>query len=135
MRAVVRAGMRCVCRMIFLHGFVHADLHPGNMRFLPPGRVVLFDLGLVGRSTTTSASRTARMLFAFATGDGATVARIFYDSSPHAATPDYARYEREIAEFVERACARAASATSSSRSRSAASSTSCAGTASRRAAT
>ena len=93
-RAVVRAGMRCVCRMIFLHGFVHADLHPGNMRFLPPGRVALFDLGLVGRLDDDERLRTARMLFAFATGDGATVARILHDGSPRAAPPDYARYER-----------------------------------------
>ena len=99
-RAVVRAGMRCVCRMIFLHGFVHADLHPGNMRFLPPGRVALFDLGLVGRLDDEERVRTARMLFAFATGDGATVARILYDGSPNAAPPDYQRYAAEVAEYV-----------------------------------
>jgi ubiquinone biosynthesis protein len=99
-RAVVRAGMRCVCRMIFLHGFVHADLHPGNMRFLPPGRVALFDLGLVGRLDPDERLRTAEMLFAFATGDGATVARILYEGSPRAATPDYARYEAEVAAYV-----------------------------------
>jgi ubiquinone biosynthesis protein len=99
-RAVVRAGMRCVCRMIFLHGFVHADLHPGNMRFLPPGRVALFDLGLVGRLDDEERMRTARMLFAFATGDGATVARILHDGSPQAAPPDYARYAAEVTEYV-----------------------------------
>lgn len=98
--AVVKAGMRCVCRMIFLHGFVHADLHPGNMRFLPPGRIALFDLGLVGRIDDVDRVNTARMLFAFATGDGATVARIFHESSPHALTPDYAAYEAEMKEFV-----------------------------------
>lgn len=98
--AVVKAGMRCVCRMIFLHGFVHADLHPGNMRFLPPGRVALFDLGLVGRIDDADRISTARMLFAFATGDGATVARIFHDSSPNARAPDYAAYEAEMKDFV-----------------------------------
>jgi ubiquinone biosynthesis protein len=100
-RGVVEAGMRCVCRMIFLHGFVHADLHPGNMRFLAPATVVLLDLGLVGRLEEEDRLRTARMLFAFATGDGRTVARIFHDSSPHAAPPDYAAYEAELAGFVE----------------------------------
>jgi len=99
-RAVVQAGMRCVCRMIFLHGFVHADLHPGNMRFLPPGRIALFDLGLVGRIDDADRVTTARMLFAFATGDGATVARIFHDSSPLARPPHYAAYEGEMVEFV-----------------------------------
>jgi ubiquinone biosynthesis protein len=99
-KAVARTGMRCVCRMIFLHGFVHADLHPGNMRFLPPQSVALFDLGLVGRIDDADRVNTARMLFAFATGDGVTVARIFHDSSPRARTPSYEAYEREMAEFV-----------------------------------
>ena len=97
---VVRAGMRCVCRMIFLHGFVHADLHPGNMRFQPPGRIALFDLGLVGRLDEEQRLVTAEMLYAFSTGDGRTVARILYEGSPHAATPDYAAYEAEMAAFV-----------------------------------
>ena len=99
-RGVVESGMRCVCRMIFLHGFVHADLHPGNMRFVAPSTVVLLDLGLVGRLEDEDRLRTARMLFAFATGDGRTVARIFHDSSPHAAPPSYSAYEDELAEFV-----------------------------------
>jgi ubiquinone biosynthesis protein len=99
---VVMTGMRCVCRMIFSHGFVHADLHPGNMRFEPDGRIVLFDLGLVGALPDADRLTNAKLLFAFATGDGKTVARLFYDSSPHTATPDYAVYEREISDFVER---------------------------------
>jgi ubiquinone biosynthesis protein len=99
-KAVARAGMRIVCRMIFLHGFVHADLHPGNMRFLPPDRVALFDLGLVGRIDDADRLNTARMLFAFATGDGVTVAKIFHDSSPLARPKSYEAYEREMAVFV-----------------------------------
>jgi ubiquinone biosynthesis protein len=99
---VVATGMRCVCRMIFSHGFVHADLHPGNMRFEHGGRIVLFDLGLVGELNDEDRLTNARLLFAFATGDGRTVARIFYEASPHTATQDYAGYEREICAFVER---------------------------------
>lgn len=99
--ALVATGMRCVCRMIFLHGFVHADLHPGNLRFLPPARLVLLDLGLIGQLTDADRLMTARTLFALSTGDGVTVARAFYDNAPHAATPDYAAYEREMVAFVD----------------------------------
>jgi ubiquinone biosynthesis protein len=101
-RRVVMAGMRCVCRMIFSHGFVHADLHPGNMRFEPSGRIVLFDLGLVGELDDRDRLINAQLLFSFATGDGKTVARSFYENSPHTATTDYDAYEREISTFVER---------------------------------
>jgi len=98
---VVTAGMRCVCRMIFLHGFVHADLHAGNLRFFPPGRVVLLDLGLVGRLNDEDRLSTAQTLYAFATGDGRTVARMFYERAPYRATPDYAAYEREVIALVD----------------------------------
>jgi ubiquinone biosynthesis protein len=87
--------------MIFLHGFVHADLHPGNLRFLPPGRVVFLDLGLVGELSDPDRISTARLLFAFATGDGVSVARLFHDHAPHAAPRDYAAYEAEVCGFVE----------------------------------
>jgi ubiquinone biosynthesis protein len=100
-RRVVEAGMRCVCRMVFMHGFVHSDLHAGNLRFLPPGIVVLLDLGLVGELTDADRLITARTLFALATGDGVTVARLFYENAPHHAVKDYAAYEREIVVYVD----------------------------------
>lgn len=99
--ALVATGMRCVCRMIFLHGFVHSDLHPGNMRFLPPARIVLLDLGLIGQLTDEDRLMTARTLFALSTGDGVTMARLFYENASHTATPDYAAYEREMVAFVD----------------------------------
>jgi len=102
LRHVVMAGMRCVCRMIFSHGFVHADLHPGNMRFESNGRIVLFDLGLVGELDDSDRLTNAQLLFSFATGDGKTVARSFFVNSPHTATPDYDAYEAEMCAFVER---------------------------------
>lgn len=105
-RALVAAGMRCVCRMIFLHGFVHADLHPGNMRFLPPGRLVLLDLGLVGELSDVDRVLTARTIYALATGDGVTVARMFHENAARAAVPDYAAYEAEIVAFVDNVRAR-----------------------------
>src|SRR5262249_44464104 len=41
------AGFRCISQMVFLDGFVHADMHPGNVMFTRSGRIVLIDLGLV----------------------------------------------------------------------------------------
>ncbi len=97
---VVEAGMRAVCRMIFLHGFVHADLHPGNLLFEPPGQIVFLDLGLVGELTDEDRRTTAQLLMALVTGNGPAVAKSFYDNAPHHAVADYAAYEREMSEFV-----------------------------------
>jgi len=97
---IVATGMRAVCAMIFEHGFVHADLHPGNLRFEPPATLGLLDLGLVGELDDEDRRTTAQLLHALASGDGRTVARLFFVHAPHHAVDDYAAYEREIAEFV-----------------------------------
>ena len=97
---IAAAGLRCVCRMIFSHGFVHADLHPGNLRFFAPGGIVLLDLGLVGSLTREDRLSAAELLFAFASGDGVTVARLFYVNAPYQRTADYAAYEAEMSEIV-----------------------------------
>jgi ubiquinone biosynthesis protein len=97
---IVDAGMRAVCRMIFSHGFVHADLHQGNLRFLPPGGVVFLDLGLVGTLEDSDRLTSAALLYSFAVGDGETVARLFFENAPHHAVSDYPAYEREMADYV-----------------------------------
>lgn len=97
---IVDAGVRAVCRMIFLHGFVHADLHQGNLRFMPPAQVVFLDLGLIGVLDDADRLTSAALLYSFAVGDGETVARLFFETAPHQAVPDYAVYEREMADYV-----------------------------------
>jgi ubiquinone biosynthesis protein len=105
-RRIVDAGMRCVCRMVFSYGFVHADLHPGNLRFLAPGRIVLLDLGLVGELTDAERLTAVELFYALATGDGDTVARLFYVNAPDHAVRDYAAYAREIRAYCDSVRAR-----------------------------
>ena len=47
---LARAGFSMLLKMVFIHGFVHADLHPGNL-FVAGDRLVMLDLGLVARLT------------------------------------------------------------------------------------
>jgi len=46
---VANLGAEAILRMVFIDGFYHADPHPGNVLFLPAGRVGLLDFGMVGR--------------------------------------------------------------------------------------
>jgi predicted unusual protein kinase regulating ubiquinone biosynthesis (AarF/ABC1/UbiB family) len=54
--------------MVFIHGLLHADLHPGNFFWDRDGRVVLIDLGLVHRLPRLD--RNHIMTFYFAIVDG-----------------------------------------------------------------
>ena len=47
-RALAERGTQVILRMIFDHGFFHADLHPGNFFIETDGRFGLIDFGMVG---------------------------------------------------------------------------------------
>jgi ubiquinone biosynthesis protein len=42
-------GTQAFLKQILIHGFFHADPHPGNVFFLPDHRLVIIDFGMVGR--------------------------------------------------------------------------------------
>ncbi len=46
---IAKAGANIYLKMIFKHGFYHADPHPGNILVMPGGAIGLIDFGLVGR--------------------------------------------------------------------------------------
>lgn len=46
---IARRGARLYMEMIFVHGFYHADPHPGNILVLPGNVIGLLDFGMVGR--------------------------------------------------------------------------------------
>jgi ubiquinone biosynthesis protein len=47
-KEITRKGVDAYFRMIFEHGFFHADPHPGNIFVLQDGRIGIMDFGIVG---------------------------------------------------------------------------------------
>ncbi len=46
---VAQRAVAILLQQVFVHGFFHADPHPGNFFVLPGGRIGLLDFGMVGR--------------------------------------------------------------------------------------
>jgi len=105
---VARIGLRALLKMIFEDGFVHADLHPGNMFVSPTGALVLIDLGLVGELTPEQMKTFRSFFLAWAQRDGDEMAHLMYrlSDSHHCALSEsedaYERYRAAIIEFVGR---------------------------------
>ncbi len=99
---LARVGFRALLQMIFSHGFVHADLHPGNL-IVTGDRVVLLDLGLVARLTPERREGLARLFGAWAGQDPARVAAVMLELvGAEGAAADAAAFEREVAALVDR---------------------------------
>ncbi len=83
-KRVARLGLATLMKMIFEDGFVHADLHPGNIFITPDDKLALLDLGLVGELDEPHRKGFARFFAAWAQRDGDAMAHIMYGMSDSA---------------------------------------------------
>ena len=99
---LARIGFRTLLKMVFEDGFVHADLHPGNILVTDQDLVAILDLGLTAELDEVHRRAFARYFASWAQGDGKTMARLMSELSPSSHVPDYAAYEAEVDGFMKK---------------------------------
>lgn len=99
---LARAGFSTLLKMLFADGFVHADLHPGNIFVDRDGRVIILDLGLTAELDEGARRAFALFFASWASRDARTMAKLMSELSPSSRVADYAAYEREVEAFVAR---------------------------------
>lgn len=95
-------GGRTILKMVFEDGFVHADLHPGNIFLAEDGTMTLLDLGLAAEIPEDMRRPWLDTFSALAARDGKKCAALFYGYAPTVGTSDYASYERDVMEYLTR---------------------------------
>ncbi|AMJ57959.1 ABC1 kinase family protein [Stenotrophomonas nitritireducens] len=87
---------------IFVHGEIHADPHPGNLRVTPQGQLAIFDLGMVAHVPPRLRQRLLKVLFAAVDGRGEEVADEIIGISTRLEDYDEERYLRETGQMIAR---------------------------------
>ena len=99
---LARAGFSCIAQMVFLDGFVHADMHPGNILFTREGLIYLIDLGLVATIPDDLRKPWTDTFVAVALGDGVRASELFYGFAPEVSDTDYAAFEADVCAHFEK---------------------------------
>lgn len=82
-RDAALAGLRALYKMIFHDGFIHADMHPGNVFLRHWGEFVILDTGLVARLDKKDQRDFVDFFFGLVNNDGRECARIVYDNATY----------------------------------------------------
>lgn len=97
---VARRGAELYLKMIFSHGFYHADPHPGNIVLLPGNVIGLLDFGMVGRIEERLREDIEEMLLAIVNHDVTILTAIIKKVGTPPAELDEGALAIDVADFV-----------------------------------
>jgi ubiquinone biosynthesis protein len=106
---LAEAIFRAYLEQILVHGFVHADPHPGNVLLTEDGRLALIDLGMVTRVDPALQDDLVRLLLAVSEARGAETADVLRRLGQPTETFDRDGFDRAIVDLVQRNLALTAS--------------------------
>lgn len=95
----------------FIHGEIHADPHPGNMRLTQEGQLAIFDLGMMAHLPPKLRDRLLKLVFAAVDGRGEQVAQETVAIGTRLEDFDEERYHREIGRLISQYAAHSGSRT------------------------
>jgi ubiquinone biosynthesis protein len=85
---------------ILVHGFVHADPHPGNVLLTADGDLALIDLGMVARVSPTLQDNLVRLLAAVSDGMAIEAADVLVEIGQRSSDFDLERYREHVTRLV-----------------------------------
>ena len=101
-RQLAERATRVTARMVFEHGFFHADPHPGNLFIEPDGRIGLLDFGMVGEVDDDLRARLGVLLVAIARTDADRITSALLSLGVATQDVDGPALRRDVAAFVRR---------------------------------
>ncbi|MCA1925288.1 MAG: phosphotransferase [Thiobacillus sp.] len=99
-RLLASRGADTVLRMVLVHGYFHADPHPGNILFLPDNRIGMIDFGMVGMLTETRRNQIVDLLHALTRKDEQGLLQVLLDWSGDTVQDD-GRLAYDVAEMLQ----------------------------------
>ncbi len=97
---IARRGISCYYEQIFIHGFYHADPHPGNLFAMADGRVAFTDFGRAGYLSEEAKGHVADLLVAIIEQDGEAAGDVLLEVSRSTADVDAIGLKRDVTKLI-----------------------------------
>lgn len=102
LKGVSNLGAELLLEQFFVHGFFHADPHPGNVFIMPDGAICYVDFGQMGRLSHHEREIFAELLTAVVQRDEHLAAKLLLKLCVFEDEPDLNALEMAIADFISR---------------------------------
>jgi ubiquinone biosynthesis protein len=99
-RLITRRGADLVLKQVFVHGFFHADPHPGNLFVLPDNVICLLDFGMTGTIDQQTREDFVDLVDAVVHRHESRATQVLLKVTEWEAAPDLRRLERDVADFI-----------------------------------
>jgi len=100
-KEIARRGAELIMKQIFVHGFFHADPHPGNIFILPNNIICYLDFGMMGRVNRQTRDKFVDLVTAVIHRDEAKAVDILLKLTYCEKEPDRNALNKEVAEFID----------------------------------
>ena len=99
--AIAKKGAQLLLKQVFVHGFFHADPHPGNLLILPDGRICFLDFGMMGIIFDRYRDKLAQMLLAVSQADAKGLTTALLELSQNPDPEDTSALEEDVFVVLE----------------------------------
>lgn len=102
-REALSYGVHALYYMIFSEGFIHCDMHPGNVLVVPSGQLVILDAGFMTQLDNATRQKFAKFFLSIAFRDGITAARIVRETAEYLPPKlNLKSFEDDITSLIEK---------------------------------
>ena len=101
LRTLAENGANLVMKQIFMHGFFHADPHPGNIFILPNHVICFLDFGMMGRIRQNEREDFTDFVTSLAGRNERKITESVLKLTLHDTEPDRDKLERDLMDLLE----------------------------------
>jgi len=98
---IARRGARLIMKQVFVHGFFHADPHPGNILIMPGNVICYLDFGAMGRISRQEQDDLTELIMHVIKRDDEKAARSLLKFLLYQHEPDMRELREDVADIID----------------------------------